>query len=126
MFDSVSGVFKSISGVFDTLSESIKADILIKKTQAIRNIAISIAILAGSLFLLSQADPENLLTAAKAILVLAGTLAVLTAAMSLIDNKLGVRYIFKSSSNLFCNFYESDAHTDCKDFTNVICDILFD
>ena len=90
MFDSVSGVFKSISGVFDTLSESIKADILIKKTQAIRNIAISIAILAGSLFLLSQADPENLLTAAKAILVLAGTLAVLTAAMSLIDNKLGV------------------------------------
>lgn len=80
--ESVSGVFKSVSKAIDKASGASRFQ------QTIREIAISITILAGALALLSQIDPERLKNGGIAMAALAGGIMVLGTAMALIQKFL--------------------------------------
>ena len=73
-------VVKNFAGVLGSLSLSIKAN-------ALKSIAIAIAILAGSIFLLSRIEPGALWGAIGAMAALAAILGVLSYAMTKIDIK---------------------------------------
>ncbi|MEG1523831.1 MAG: tape measure protein, partial [Clostridia bacterium] len=79
---------ENIVKVFKSLSKYIRAKAFEAQSVAIKNLAISIAILAGSLFLISKIDPDRLWGAVGALAALAGVVAALSAAMGLIS-KLG-------------------------------------
>ena len=72
--DSVKGVFKSFSKIMNAKAFSIRAD-------AVKTLAISIAILAGSLYLLAQLDSDKLLASIGAIAALATIIGVLSVAL---------------------------------------------
>lgn len=76
MFDKFGKVGDSISGVFNTLTDSLKAMAEVDRANALRGIAISIAILAGSLFILAMVPAPQLIQGAVAIGVLAKVLLV--------------------------------------------------
>ena len=67
-----SKTFKDISKSFDKLVDAKAFEL---KAEAIKNIAISIGILAASLVVLSQIDPSSLWSAVGALAVMAGALA---------------------------------------------------
>ena len=67
-----SKVFKDISKSFDKLVDAKAFEL---KAEAIKNIAVSIGILAASLVVLSQIDPASLWSAVGALTVMAGALA---------------------------------------------------
>ena len=77
--DGFSGIGKSISGFFGQLADNSR-----KRTnaKAFKDIAIGIAILAGSLFLLCQVDSDKLTNASIAIGILAGELGALSLIMT--------------------------------------------
>lgn len=72
--DSVHGVFKSFSKVLNAKAFSMRAE-------GVKSLAISIAILAGSLFLLAQLDTGKLFTSVGAIAALAAVIGVLSVAL---------------------------------------------
>lgn len=74
--DSISGVFNSISGVFNSLTDALKSMQEVIKAKALREIAISVGILAGSLFLLAMIPAPQLIQGAVAIGVLTKILLV--------------------------------------------------
>ena len=76
MFEKFGKVGDSISGVFNTLSDSLKAMAEVDRANALRGIAVSVAILAGSLFLLAMIPAPQLIQGAIAIGVLAKVLLV--------------------------------------------------
>lgn len=76
MFDKFGKIGDSISGVFNALTDSLKAMQDVIKAKALREIAISVAILAGSLFLLAMVPTARLIQGALAIGVLTKILLV--------------------------------------------------
>lgn len=82
LFD-VGDFLSGVSGALNTVAKGINKKL---KSEAIKNYAESIAILAGSLFLLSKIPTGDLIKAGVAITVLAGVLILLSIAMSKMDN----------------------------------------
>lgn len=75
---SLTGALKSLSGTLGSLTKSFKADVVVKQATAI-------AILAGSVAVLSMLDPARVWSSTAAIVVLGGGLAALSYAL----DKLG-------------------------------------
>ena len=76
MFDKFGKIGDSISGVFNSLTDALKSMQEVIKAKALREIAISVGILAGSLFLLAMIPAPRLLQGAVAIGVLTKILLV--------------------------------------------------
>lgn len=87
-FETISDVLKSFEGVMDAFATKVKAEALEIKSKAIRNIAISVAILAGSLIALSKVKTGDLIKAGIALGALAGGLTLLSLALGA-ASKLG-------------------------------------
>ena len=82
MFDKFGKIGDSISGVFNSLTDSLKAMQDVIKAKALREIAISVGILAGSLFLLAMIPTAKLIQGALAIGVLTKVLLVALTSIS--------------------------------------------
>lgn len=82
MFDKFGKIGDSISGVFNALTDSLKAMQDVIKAKALREIAISVGILAGSLFLLAMIPTGRLIQGALAIGVLTKVLLVALTSIS--------------------------------------------
>lgn len=82
MFDKFGKVGESISGVFNALTNSLKAMQDVIKAKALREIAISVGILAGSLFLLAMIPTAKLIQGAVAIGVLTKVLLIALTSIS--------------------------------------------
>jgi tape measure domain-containing protein len=76
MFDKFGKIGDSISGVFNALTDSLKAMQEVIKAKALREIAISVGILAGSLFILAMIPAGRLIQGALAIGVLTKILLI--------------------------------------------------
>lgn len=76
MFDKFGKIGESISGVFNSLTSALKSMQEVIKAKALREIAISVGILAGSLFLLAMIPAPQLIQGAVAIGVLTKILLV--------------------------------------------------
>lgn len=76
MFDKFGKIGDSISGVFNSLTSALKSMQEVIKAKALREIAISVGILAGSLFLLAMIPAPRLIQGAVAIGVLTKILLV--------------------------------------------------
>lgn len=87
LFD-LSAIIGNFNKVLGSCSQAINAFALKTKSEALRNVAVSIAILAGSLYLLTKADQDNLKSAAITLGILAGGLLALTSVMGKL-NKIG-------------------------------------
>lgn len=74
-FDFGSGFIKKLTGMFEELGKTLAAFQLKVKADAIRSIAISIAIMAGSLLILSMIDSEALQKALVAMALVFGLMA---------------------------------------------------
>lgn len=82
MFDKFGKIGDSISGVFNSLTDSLKAMQDVIKAKSLREIAISVGILAGSLFLLAMIPTAKLIQGALAIGVLTKVLLVALTSIS--------------------------------------------
>lgn len=82
MFDKFGKIGDSISGVFNALTDSLKAMQDVIKAKALREIAISVGILAGSLFLLAMIPTTKLIQGALAIGVLTKVLLIALTSIS--------------------------------------------
>lgn len=82
MFDKFGKIGESISGVFNALTDSLKAMQDVIKAKALREIAISVGILAGSLFLLAMIPTAKLIQGALAIGVLTKVLLIALTSIS--------------------------------------------
>ena len=80
--EGLGNMFNGIGEAFEGLGASLKANVWEKKTKAIRNIAISIAILAGSIYLLAKIDTAKLWICVGAIAALGAVIGVLAFAAS--------------------------------------------
>ena len=93
-FEGFGKIGESISGVFNTISDSIKGLAKAKKfnmyTDGILNIAKAIGILAASLALLTYIDQGKLLGAVGSLIALVVALGVLSKVASKIDNTKGM------------------------------------
>lgn len=76
MFDKFGKIGDSISGVFDSLTSALKSMQEVIKAKALREIAISVGILAGSLFILAMIPAPRLIQGAVAIGVLTKILLI--------------------------------------------------
>lgn len=91
MFDKFGKIGDSISGVFNSLTSALKSMQEAIKAKALREIAISVGILAGSLFLLAMIPAPRLIQGAVAIGVLTKILLVaLTQISELKINKMQI------------------------------------
>lgn len=82
MFDKFGKIGDSISGVFNSLTSALKSMQEVIKAKALREIAISVGILAGSLFLLAMIPTARLIQGAVAIGVLTKVLLVALTSIS--------------------------------------------
>lgn len=71
-------ILDSASKVVKSFSKVLKAKAFKTRMEGVKDLTISIAILAGSLFILSTIDTDSLHNAEEAMLILGGTLAVMT------------------------------------------------
>ena len=76
MFDKFGKIGESITGVFNSLTSALKSMQEVIKAKALREIAISVGILAGSLFILAMIPAPQLIQGAVAIGVLTKILLV--------------------------------------------------
>lgn len=76
MFDKFGKIGDSISGVFNSMTSALKSMQEVIKAKALREIAISVGILAGSLFILAMIPAPRLIQGAIAIGVLAKILLI--------------------------------------------------
>lgn len=76
MFDKFGKIGDSIAGVFNSMTSALKSMQEVIKAKALREIAISVGILAGSLFLLAMIPAPRLIQGAMAIGVLAKILLI--------------------------------------------------
>ena len=81
LFD-ISGLIDNLGGSINLVAKGMNKKL---KSEAIKNYAISIAILAGSLYLISKIPSEDLLRSVITIGVLAGVLVALAFAMKLLN-----------------------------------------
>lgn len=82
LIGSVGGVFSSISKLIKSFEKTVKAERFKKYTEGIRNIAISIAILAGSMIALANIDTDKLISGGIALAALGTGLTLMSIAMS--------------------------------------------
>lgn len=82
---SISGVGKSVSGTFQAITGRIENKE--SKTKAIRNFAISVAIISASMWLLAQIPVEDALRASLMVLGIVTTLVLVFGALSIISKK---------------------------------------
>ena len=92
--ESLDGLFDTIKDFFTGLGESIaqlnKAKAFKERTEGIKNIAISIGILAASVFLLAKLQKDDMLwPAVGAVAALAGIILAVSIITTLIDKKFG-------------------------------------
>ena len=80
-FEGLGDVFESASKVLDTFAGTLKSFSLNVKAQALKNIAIAIAILVGSIAVLTFLDQGKVIASIVMIGVLAGILVALSAAL---------------------------------------------
>ena len=71
------GPLTALTGVLNSTSIALKAYAFNLKAKGIKDVAIAIGILAGSLFVLAQCKPKSLMAAAKALAIMSGALSVL-------------------------------------------------
>ena len=71
------GPLTALTGVLNSTSIALKAYAFNLKAKGIKDVAIAIGILAGSLFVLAQCKPKSLIAAAGALAIMSGALAVL-------------------------------------------------
>lgn len=76
--DKIPKILNNASKVVKSFSKVLKAKAFKTRMEGVKDLAISIAILAGSLWVLSTIDTDALHNAEEAILILGGTLAVMT------------------------------------------------
>lgn len=88
LLDTITSPLLNFSEILDSLSNALNAYTTKIKSEALKNIAISIGIMAASLFVLAQLDWQKLLVATGAIVVLTGALVGMTALMGNL-NKFG-------------------------------------
>lgn len=88
IFEAIGGFAKALkapltalTGVLNSTSIALKAYAFNLKAKGIKDVAIGIGILAGSLFVLAQCKPTKLLAAAGALAIVSGALAVLVAVL---------------------------------------------
>lgn len=84
--DGITGIFEAVESFLGGMEKLAKGLAFKAKTKGILNLAISLALLAGSVFLLSKIDPKELWTAVGAMAALSACLVGLTLAMSKIQN----------------------------------------
>ena len=72
---------EALTGVLDNVSGALKAYAFNLKAKGIKEVAIAIGILAGSLFVLAQCKPTKLFAAAGALAIVSGALSVLVAVL---------------------------------------------
>ena len=78
----ISTALGGVGGMFTSLTNAIKSVTAVSKAPMILKIATAIAILAGSLALLSMCDQEKLKQSAKTLLIVAGAVAAVSAVMA--------------------------------------------
>lgn len=83
---SASKVLDSISGAIDTFSGNIKGNKFVQTANAIKTMATAIAILAGSIVVLTMIDQTKMWDAVKAIGALAAILTIMTAILTKVAN----------------------------------------
>lgn len=88
LLDTITSPLLNFSEILDSLSNALNAYTTKIKSEALKNVAISIGIMAASLFVLAQLDWQKLLAATGAIVVLTGALVGMTALMGNL-NKFG-------------------------------------
>ena len=88
IFEAIGGFAKALkapltalTGVLNSTSIALKAYAFNLKAKGIKDVAIAIGILAGSLFVLAQCKPMKLLAAAGALAIVSGALSVLVAVL---------------------------------------------
>lgn len=88
IFEAIGGFAKALkdpltalTGVLKSTSIALKAYAFNLKAKGIKDVAIAIGILAGSLFILAQCKPMKLLAAAGALAIVSGALSVLVAVL---------------------------------------------
>ena len=88
IFEAIGGFAKALKAplgaltdVLDNVSDALKAYAFSIKAKGIKDVAIAIGILAGSLFVLAQCNPMKLLAAAGALAIVSGALAGLCAVL---------------------------------------------
>lgn len=81
----VTHILNAFGSVLDGVAENIKASAFKKKSVAVRNFAISLGILAASLFVISKIPVQDLVKAGVAITVMAGVLIGLSYAISVLN-----------------------------------------
>lgn len=79
--DKIPKILDNASKVVKSFSKVLKAKAFKTRMEGVKDLAISIAILAGSLWVLSTINTDDLHNAEEAMLILGGTLAVMTWAM---------------------------------------------
>lgn len=84
-------IFTSVSGVIDQFANKIKAEALETKSKAIKNLALSILMLVGAVYVLGKMDIETLIQGGIALTVLGGILVGLMA----LTNRFGGNGFFK-------------------------------
>ena len=89
MIGSLAGMFASVGGFIDNMSKTVKTYQKTMKAKAFKEIAISIAILAGALMLLSLIKPDRVVESLEMIAILVGMLVGIQASMSLATGKMG-------------------------------------
>lgn len=78
-FAGLGKIFTSVSGVIDQFANKIKAEALETKSKAIKNLALSILMLVGAVYVLGKMDIETLKQGGIALTVLGGILVGLMA-----------------------------------------------
>lgn len=76
--DKIPKILNNVSKVVKSFSKVLKAKAFKTRMEGVKDLAISIAILAGSLWVLSTINTDDLHNAEEAMLILGGTLAVMT------------------------------------------------
>lgn len=98
VFGSFNGIFESINGVFNGLGDTMKAYQTSLKSGVFLKVAASIAILSGSMFLLSKIDSNKLAGSVAAITALIGELYGSMILMDKISMGTGFRGVAKIST----------------------------
>ena len=85
LVDSISGIFKSISSTITAYEKKLKAEKWKERAKTVLILAAALAVLAGSLWLLSQLDEAGLKRGAMGIAVITAALGALLVLMTLLE-----------------------------------------
>lgn len=84
-FEAFGGIGESISGFIESFTAINKAKTLKVRTEAFKNIAVSVTLLAGALFIISKIPKDDIWRAVGVMGILAGGVLVMVALVKVID-----------------------------------------